>query len=71
MIGRSYKNNEFDWSFVFCDCIMCGMDNHKLRQILYEYHDNVHICLAISKVCDCSTVYVFAEYTGCIPKLQS
>ena len=22
MIGRSYKNDEFDWSFLFRDCIM-------------------------------------------------
>ena len=22
LIGRSYKNDEFDWSFLFRDCVM-------------------------------------------------
>ena len=25
LIGRSYKNDEFDWSFLFGDCIMRNM----------------------------------------------
>ena len=26
LIGRSYKNDEFDWSFLFRDCIMRAME---------------------------------------------
>ena len=26
LIGRSYKNDEFDWSFLFCDSIMRVME---------------------------------------------
>ena len=26
LIGCSYKNNEFDWSFLFRDCIMPVME---------------------------------------------